>query len=88
METSYSRRLTPLAAALTLLIAGQSQGLEFSSGELEGSFNSNISIGASWSTEDAKAELIGGGNGGTGQSTTTDDGKLNFKKGSDIFRDR
>ena len=80
MDTSHIRRLTPLAAALGLLISAQSQALEFSSGELEGSFNSNISIGASWSLEDPKQELIGGGNGGTGASTTTDDGKLNFKK--------
>ncbi len=71
----------PLAAAISLLLSGSAFSVEFSSGDLEGSFNSNISMGASWSMEDPKSELVAGGNGGSGLSTTTDDGKLNFKKG-------
>ncbi len=43
--------------------------------------NSELSIGASWRTENADNSLIGYENGGTGATGISDDGNLNFDKG-------
>ncbi|MCK1977735.1 DUF1302 domain-containing protein, partial [Jeotgalicoccus huakuii] len=61
----------------------------FNIGEIEGQFDSSLSIGASWSTANPNKNLIGVNNGGKGLSQTSDDGHLNFKKGetfSKIFK--
>jgi len=57
---------------------------EFQWGEVEGSFNSNISVGASWRMEDQEPLLVTPGNAptyGTASTSTADDGDLNFDKG-------
>ena len=85
MDSPKSRYLLPAISALALFVAGQSSAVEFESGELTGSFNSNISVGVSWSMEEADKGLISNGNGndqtGSGFTGITDDGRLNFKKG-------
>ena len=61
--------------------------MSFNIGEIEGQFDSAMSIGASWSMADRDRDLVGINNGGFTQ--TGDDGRLNFKKGetfSKIFR--
>lgn len=65
------------------LVVPTAQAIEFSVGEVEGSFTSQISVGASWRVEDADPSLISPGNqaGATGLSSVTDDGNLNFEKG-------
>ena len=73
------------------LVFSPVQAVEFEMGEVEGSFTSQLSIGASWRTEDPNPALISPGNqaGATGQSSVTDDGNLNFEKGetySKIFK--
>src|SRR5690606_39133010 len=48
-----------------------------------------LSVGAGWSTQSADKDLIGFNNGGRGLSETSDDSKLNFKRGetfSKIFK--
>ncbi|AKN28304.1 type V secretory pathway, adhesin AidA [Stutzerimonas stutzeri] len=63
--------------------------MNFNIGEIEGQFDSSMSIGASWSTTDRDMDLVGAANGGTGFTQTGDDGRLNFKKGetfSKIFK--
>ena len=63
--------------------------MNFNIGEIEGQFDSAMSIGASWSMADRDRDLVGINNGGTGFTQTGDDGRLNFKKGetfSKIFK--
>ncbi|WP_194791471.1 DUF1302 domain-containing protein [Pseudomonas sp. UFMG81] len=78
-----------LASTIALCVVGQAQAVDFSIGEIEGQFDSSLSVGASWSTQSPHQGYIGGHNGGTGLSQTTDDGHLNFKEGktfSKIFK--
>ncbi|MGE6190346.1 DUF1302 domain-containing protein [Stutzerimonas stutzeri] len=78
-----------LALAVALSIAAPAYAVNFNIGEIEGQFDSSMSIGASWSTTDRDMDLVGLANGGTGYTQTGDDGRLNFKKGetfSKIFK--
>jgi len=78
-----------LALAVALSIAAPAYAVNFNLGEIEGQFDSSMSIGASWSTTDRDMDLVGAANGGTGYTQTGDDGRLNFKKGetfSKIFK--
>ncbi|KAA0949650.1 MULTISPECIES: DUF1302 domain-containing protein [unclassified Pseudomonas] len=85
----WRRARLPLAVSLASTLAGPAFGVSFNIGEIEGSFDSSLSVGASWSTANANKDLIGANNGGKGLSQTSDDGHLNFKRGetfSKIFK--
>ena len=85
----WRRAKLPLAVSLASTLAGPAFGVSFNIGEIEGSFDSSLSVGASWSTSKANSDLIGVNNGGKGLSQTSDDGHLNFKRGetfSKIFK--
>ncbi|ERO63862.1 DUF1302 domain-containing protein [Pseudomonas piscis] len=85
----WRRAKLPLAVGLASTLAGPAFGVTFNVGEIEGSFDSSLSLGASWSTAGRNKDLIGVNNGGKGLSQTTDDGHLNFNKGqtfSKIFK--
>ncbi|HBO3911211.1 TPA: DUF1302 domain-containing protein [Pseudomonas aeruginosa] len=73
------RQSIPLPMA-TLLLASQVQAASFNIGEIEGKFDSTLSIGTSWAMRDADKAFIGVANGGTSSTTTADDGRLNFRK--------
>ena len=74
------RQLLPTLIAATM--ASQAHALEFSLGEVEGRFDSQISMGASWRLNDPDSDLISSANGGTGVgSGSFDDGNQNFKQG-------
>jgi len=78
-----------LALAVALGTAAPAYAVNFNIGEIEGQFDSAMSIGASWSMADRDMDLVGAANGGTGFTQTGDDGRLNFKKGetfSKIFK--
>ena len=78
-----------LALAVALGTAAPAYAVNFNIGEIEGQFDSSMSIGASWSMADRDMDLVGSANGGTGYTQTGDDGRLNFKKGetfSKIFK--
>ena len=78
-----------LALAVALGAAAPVQAVTFSIGEIEGQFDSALSVGASWSMRGADPDLVGSANGGSGFTQTGDDGRLNFKKGetfSKIFK--
>ncbi len=78
-----------LALAVALGTAAPAYAVNFNIGELEGQFDSSMSVGASWSMADRDMDLVGNANGGTGYTQTGDDGRLNFKKGetfSKIFK--
>ncbi|MNQ42115.1 hypothetical protein D3C85_558120 [compost metagenome] len=79
----------PLAVSLASTLAAPAFGVSFNIGEIEGQFDSSLSVGASWSTAKPNEDLIGVNNGGRGLSQTSDDGRLNFKRGetfSKIFK--
>ena len=79
----------PLAVSLASTLAAPAFGVSFNIGEIEGQFDSSLSVGASWSTRGADPDLIGTVNGGKAASSTSDDNRLNFKKGetfSKIFK--
>ncbi|WP_317847248.1 DUF1302 domain-containing protein [Pseudomonas sp. HTZ2] len=85
----WRRAKLPLAVSLASTLASPAFGVSFNIGEIEGQFDSSLSIGASWSTANPNQNLIGVNNGGKGLSQTSDNGHLNFKKGetfSKIFK--
>ncbi|MDO4237219.1 DUF1302 domain-containing protein [Pseudomonas sp.] len=90
-KTTMRAIFTPqaLAAAVAVGCCAQAQAVSFNIGEIEGQFDSSLAVGASWGMRDADRSLVGTVNGGTGQASTGDDGRLNFKKGetfSKIFK--
>ncbi|WP_416424898.1 DUF1302 domain-containing protein [Pseudomonas sp. App30] len=87
-------RFAGFSSTIVAVVAGcavsfEAQAVNFNIGEIEGQFDSSLSIGASWSTQSPKQSLIGSANGGHGFTQTNDDGRLNFEKGetfSKIFK--
>ncbi len=78
-----------LALAVALGTAAPAYAVNFNIGEIEGQFDSSMSIGASWAMDKPDMDLVGNANGGTGYTQTGDDGRLNFKRGetfSKIFK--
>ncbi|OWP49758.1 DUF1302 domain-containing protein [Pseudomonas nitroreducens] len=83
-----------LAAAVALGAGSQANAIDFNIGEIEGKFDSSLSIGGSWSTSSPDKQFISNFNsmgvqGGKSSSRTVDDGRLNFKSGenfSTIFK--
>lgn len=73
------RRSIPLPV-LASLLAFQAQAVTFNIGEVEGSFDSTLSLGTSMALRNPDKAFIGVANGGTASTTTADDGRLNFKK--------
>jgi hypothetical protein len=88
-EISWRRARLPLVIGLANSLALPVYGMTFNLGEIEGQFDSSLSVGASWSLRGADPELIGENNAGKGLVSATDDGRQNFKKGetfSKIFK--
>ncbi|HSM26754.1 MAG TPA: DUF1302 family protein, partial [Thioalkalivibrio sp.] len=71
------------AVACALGGAAPGQAFEFSSqdGELRGSFDTTISLGALWRMESRDPALISIVNGGTSRDPNADDGNLNYDRG-------
>jgi len=92
---AWSLAALPLAIGLASF-SGSASAVSFSLGEVEGQFDSQLSVGASWSTQDADKRFIhvntsvdGKPQGGQAAARTSDDGRLNYKSGdafSKIFR--
>ena len=83
---AQSVSLTVIAAALSL----PASAVEFNLGEIEGRFDSQLSIGSSWRMQGADSDLYSLANGGTGAgSGSFDDGTQNYGKGdafSTVFK--
>ena len=84
-----NRMTVPVLLALgwfVLALPAPALAAEFTIGDIEGSFNSEISIGASWRVDEIDPSLVTPGNfpGGRASSNTADDGNLNFRDG-DIY---
>ena len=80
-KTPSTTQRTLLAVAVSMA-AMSNQAFEFYSGELEGSFDSQLSVGSSWRMEEKSEFLISNTNNGN-------DGNSNFEKGdafSQVFK--
>ncbi|HCL3894352.1 TPA: DUF1302 family protein, partial [Pseudomonas aeruginosa] len=74
------RRQPILLSLISLTLGTQAQALNFDVGAIQGSFDSTLSVGASWALRDPDRDFVGVGNGGTASTLSSDDGRLNFKK--------
>lgn len=74
-----------VASALVLAFGAPAPALAFefrsADGELTGSFDTTLSIGALWRMQSRDAALIGIANGGTARDPNADDGNLRYKRG-------
>ncbi|WP_447791900.1 DUF1302 domain-containing protein [Pseudomonas farris] len=82
-----------LATYVALGVSAQAQAINFNIGEIEGQFDTTLSVGASWALRSADPDFISNGNSmgkrGEASSRSGDDGRLNFKKGetfSKVFK--
>lgn len=83
MERLYKQRCLSLAVALAVPFSGQAVAAKFNWAGFDGSFNSTLSVGASWRMEDQDNKYLSPGNtNGEGKASvsTTDDGNLNYDK--------
>lgn len=85
MLTNTNKK-TLLKTAVLVMTAGltlSANAAKFNWGEIDGTFTSTISVGASWRVEDPEKDYIAPGNleGGRSSSSTVDDGNLNFEQG-------
>ncbi len=73
----------PTLLALLIAAAPSAQAIQFNLGDVEGRFDSQLSLGASWRLEDPDPALISRPNGGTSDgSGSYDDGDQNFEQGN------
>ncbi|WP_433766129.1 DUF1302 domain-containing protein [Pseudomonas putida] len=94
MRGVFQPSLLTVAVTIATCASPQARAVDFNIGEIQGSFDSSLSVGASWSTADPDKQFISNFNsqgvtGGESASRTTDDNRLNFKKGetfSKIFK--
>lgn len=83
------RQFSSLTAVIALSTCASAFAVSFDLGEVQGTFDSSLSVGTSWSVASPDRNLIGVNNGGKGLSQAGDDQRLNFKKGetfSKIFK--
>lgn len=81
--------LNPLTVAVALAAAMPAHAVRFDIGEVQGQFDSQLSVGSAWSTAERDEDLIWINNGGEANAANSDDGRLNYEKGdviSTIFK--
>jgi hypothetical protein len=75
-----------LAVALALsAVPAYAFTFESESGEVKGSFDTTLSVGASWRMQDRDPTLVGITNGGTARDVNSDDGNLNYNEGGVVY---
>ncbi len=75
-----------LALVVPVLMAAQAQGVEFNIGAIEGSFDSQLSLGSSWRVEGRDDSLL---TNNLGEASNSDDSNKNYDNGdafSQIFK--
>jgi hypothetical protein len=82
MHTHCRKRAFPLAIVAALGGAQLAQAFEFDSadGELTGSFDTTVSLGALWRMQGREASLVSIANGGTSRDPNADDGNLLYDR--------
>jgi hypothetical protein len=86
---AFSALLKPLTVAVAVALSLPAHAVRFDMGEVQGQFDSQMSVGTSLGTSEIDDDLIWVGNGGNANAANSDDGRLNFKKGepfSTIFK--
>ncbi|WP_420801355.1 DUF1302 domain-containing protein [Pseudomonas chlororaphis] len=90
ITTKGAGAMLPHALVLaTTFAALPAEAVNFNIGEIEGRLDSSLTFGTSWAMDKADAKFVGKANGGKASSSTSDDGRLNFKRGetfSKIFK--
>ena len=81
IQRSHQFAKLPLAVAVAATLSAPASAFQFYMGDLEASFDTILTAGASWRVEERDPYLVGLGNGGKGGSINSDDGNLNFDKG-------
>lgn len=79
----------PLAVAVAAGFSGYAGAYTFNPdklGGIEAQFNTTLTAGATWRTENRDKGLVGIGNGGSASSTNYDNGNLNFDKGDTVSK--
>ena len=77
----FLKRSPAAVAAAALAMSGASSfAVSFESGEVSGSFDTTLSLGGIWRTENPSDNIVGTVNGGTAFSVNYDDGTLNFDR--------
>ncbi len=83
-------RATGVGFLVSLLISTPAHAIqfEFKDGEISGSWDTTLSWGNAWRVENRDPALIGIANGGTAFGVNSDDGNLNYDKGtiSNVFK--
>ncbi len=77
-----------LALAIPLLMAAQTQGVEFNMGQIQGSLDSQLSVGSSWRVESQDQSLLTQAD-GSDLISNSDDSNRNYQDGdafSQIFK--
>ena len=69
------------AGGVLLTVPIMASALKFDVGEVQGSFDTTVSLGATMRMQDRDDALVGISNGGTARSVNDDDGNLSFEKG-------
>lgn len=85
---AWSLAALPLAIGLASF-AGSANAVSFNIGDVQAQFDSQLSVGASMSTQSADKRFISVQNGGEAAARTSDDGRQNYEAGdvfSKIFR--
>lgn len=88
-RTLLQGSLKPMVVAIAMASAVPAHAIRFDIGDIEGQFDSSISVGSSWAAADPDEDFIWGPNGGNANAANTDDNRLNFDKGdafSTIFK--
>jgi hypothetical protein len=82
VDTNYKHRVVSLVAAAALGGVLPLQAFEFSGadGELSGSFDTTVSLGALWRMQGRDAALVSIANGGTSRDPNADDGNLLYDR--------
>lgn len=75
-----------LFALICLGVAPSASAISFNLGALEAQLDSRFSLDLRWAAEDPDSAWIGASNGGRGQSASSDDGRLNFRRGDSFSR--
>jgi len=81
MKSSVKGLLRLGAGGVMLSVPIMASALKFDVGEVQGSFDTTVSLGATMRMQDRDKSLVGIANGGTARSVNDDDGNLAFEKG-------
>ena len=78
---SYRRSALGAAVAMAMMASpAQVMAFEFKSGEVAGSLDTTVSLGALWRMEGREGSLVSIANGGTSRDPNSDDGNLKYDR--------